>query len=96
MALYLIRRSLGRATQEDLDGASIRALSCLYNYDGLRWLTSYWNEPSGQIYCIYEAQNEQQILEHSAQARLPCDEITLVQQVIPEEYAPQIATRVNA
>ena len=96
MALYLIRRNLGQATQGDLDGASIRALSCLYNYEGLRWLTSYWNEATGQIYCVYEAQSEQQIIEHSAQARIPCDEITPVQQVNPEEYASQVATAYNA
>ncbi len=96
MALYLIRRNLGHATQGDLDAASIRALSCLYNYEGLRWLTSYWNEATGQIYCVYEAQTEQQIIEHSAQSRIPCDEITPVEQVNPEEYASQIASAYNS
>ena len=96
MALYLIRRNLGHAAQGDLDAASIRALSCLYNYQGLRWLTSYWNEASGQIYCLYDAQSEEQIVAHSAQSRIPCDEIIPVQQVDPEEYASQMATALNA
>jgi hypothetical protein len=88
--MYLIRRDLGQAAQEDLDAAAIRALSCVYNYEGLRWVTSYWNQSSGAIYCVYEAQDEQQIIDHSAQARIPCGEILPVQLVNPEEYATQV------
>ena len=90
MGVYLIRRELGPATQEDVDAASIRALSCVFNYQGLRWVTSYWDETKGTIYCVYEAENEQQIIEHSAQSRIPCDEISPVQVVNPEEYAAQM------
>jgi hypothetical protein len=90
VGLYLIKRDLGQATQEDVDAASIRALSCVYNYDRLRWVTSYWGEQAGIIYCLYEAQSEQQIIDHSAQSRIPCNEITPVQVVNPEEYAAQV------
>jgi hypothetical protein len=90
MALFLIRRDLGKAGQADLDAAAIRALSCVYNYEGLRWVTSYWNQSSGEIYCIYEAQDEQQIIDHSNQARIPYTEILPVQLVNPEEYATQV------
>jgi Nickel responsive protein SCO4226-like len=96
VSLFLIRRDLGHVSQEDVDAASIRALSCAYNYDGLRWLTSYWDEPHGQIFCIYEATDEQQIVEHSAQSRIPCNEITAVQQVNPEEYFFQVPTGAKA
>ncbi len=96
MGVFLIRRNLGQATQEDVDAASIRALSCVYNYEGLRWVTSYWNAARGIIYCLYEAQNEQQIIEHSAQSRIPCDEITPVQVVNPEEYAAQMPAALHS
>jgi hypothetical protein len=96
MPLYLIRRDLGNAGREDVDAAAIRALSCAYNYDGLRWIASYWHEPEGRTFCVYEAQNEQQIIDHSAQARMPCDEITPVQPIDPQAYNAEVTTRINA
>ena len=94
MPLFLIRRDLGPASQADLDAASIRALSCAFNYDGLRWLTSYW-DGTDKIFCIYEALNEQQIIDHSAQSRIPCDEIRLVEQIDPDDYVEQVSTMAN-
>ncbi len=90
MAVYLVKRDLGQATQEDVDAAFIRALSCVSNYNDLRWVTSYWGERAGVVYCVYEAQSEQQIIDHSAQSRIPCDGITEVQVVNPQEYGAQV------
>ena len=86
MPLFLIRRDLGQVSKEDVDAASIRALSCVFNYEGMRWVTSYWDQPGGKVFCVYEARDAQQIVDHSAQSRIPCDEITNVQQVDPAEY----------
>jgi hypothetical protein len=96
MALYLIRRDVENAGQEDVDAAAIRALSCAFNYEGLRWVSSYWDRAEGRLFCIYEAENEQQIIDHSAQARLPCDQIRPVQQIDPDAYHAAVSTRVNA
>jgi hypothetical protein len=85
MALFVIRRDAPGSTQEVIDAASWRAIACAVNYPGLRWLHSYW-DTSGQLFCVYEAEDESQIREHARQSRIPCDEVISVVVVRPEHY----------
>jgi hypothetical protein len=83
VALYKIRRCLGKISRDELDAAGYRALVCSYQFEDLVWLRSYWQPELGEITCIYEARDEAQLIEHSLQSRIPCDEISPVTEVTP-------------
>ena len=90
MPLFTVRRSLGDITKDDLDAAAFRAIVCAYEYPGMRWHESYWDVERGVLTCIYEAQNEAELVEHSNRSRIPCDDVRLVQVVRPEDFFPAI------
>jgi len=84
--LFAIRRDVPGATREDVDAAGFRAVACAYEYPGLRWVRSYWDEERGQLLCVYEARDAAQIENHSRRSRLACDEIRPVLELGPEAY----------
>ena len=84
MAVFKIRRHLGMISRDELDAAAYSALVCSYQFDDLKWLRSYWEPNLGQITCIYEAHDADQLHEHSLQSRIPCDEVSEVTEVTPE------------
>lgn len=86
MPIYSIRRDVGPISREELDAAAFRALICALEYDGLRWVRSFWDRRNGRLDCIYEAQDEAQIREHSLRANIPCDDVHEVLEVWPETY----------
>lgn len=90
MPTYSIRRVTGTISKEDLDGSAYRAIACSPYFPGLQWIRSYVDEKAGEINCIYEAQREEDIWEHSRRAGLPCDGVTLVRQIGPSDY-PEIS-----
>ncbi len=86
MPLFLIRRDVPGATQEDIDAAAYRAIACAFNYEGIKWHTSYWDKEAGRLHCVYEGQSREQIEDHSRRARIPCDEVRQVTQLMPEVW----------
>jgi hypothetical protein len=85
MPLFLIRRDVPGAGEEDIRAGIVRAVSCAFTFDGMRWVTSYWDSQNGKAYCVYEAENEEQIRVHAERARVPCDEISPVLCIGPED-----------
>lgn len=93
MPRYSIVRNVPGATQEDIDASSMRAIWCLAEYPKVKWIRSYWDPEAEQIRCIYDAPNEQMIRDHSANARIPCDDVREVAEFGPETYlAPREAS----
>jgi hypothetical protein len=86
MPLYRVRRDVGDISQEDLDAAAFRAIVCAPQFPGLRWVRSYWDKGGGHLDCIYEAANPGQLEEHARVARIPCDEVREVSELLPETY----------
>jgi hypothetical protein len=86
MALFMIKRNVQGASPTDYDAAVFRAISCAYEFDGLRWVRSYWDRQSGYSYCIYEADSAEQIREHSTLSQIACDEVFQVTDIDPESY----------
>lgn len=86
MALFLIRRHVPAATQEDIDAAAVRAIACALEFPGLRWITSYWDRAAEETLCMYEAKSAQEIAEHARRARIACDEVRPVEQFGPIDY----------
>jgi hypothetical protein len=96
MALFLIKRDVRGASETDYDAAVFRAISCSYEFEGLRWVQSYWDRDTGYSYCIYEAANEEQIRQHSSKSRIACDEVHAVTHVAPEGYTAGRMTEAEA
>lgn len=86
MPLYRIRRDVGAITQEDMDAAAFRAIVCAPQFPGLQWIRSFWDREAGRLDCVYQADEPAQIEEHAKTARIPCDEIRVVDEVMPEAY----------
>ncbi len=89
MPLFTIRRDLGPATQEDFDAAVYRAIICAYEYSDLKWIRSFWNPERGEVRCYYEARDVAQLQEHAYRAAIPCDEVALVTEILPESYSAE-------
>lgn len=86
MPLYAIRRAVGDVTPDDIDAAALRAIFCATEYDGFRWIRSYWDREAGLLNCIYEAQSAAQIREHSMRSNIPCDDVHEVTEILPGTY----------
>lgn len=86
MPLYRIRRDVGQLSQEEMDAAAFRAIVCAPQFPGLTWIRSYWDREQGRVDCIYDALDPEQIEEHARTARIPCDEVRLVEEVMPQTY----------
>lgn len=86
MPLYKIRRNVGPIIQEDMDAAAFRAIVCAVQFPGLRWQRSYWDKEAGVLDCFYEAASRQDIEDHARVARIPCDGVQEVAELLPETY----------
>lgn len=80
MQTFVILRRSAWKTSEDLDAAA--ALSAQVGdeemSDQVRWIRSYvLNEEDGTLgtVCIYQAVDEDAIMEHAQRAELPADEV---------------------
>jgi thiamine biosynthesis protein ThiC len=83
MQTYVILRRGGWKTAEDLEAAA--AVSTRIGDDEMsdqvRWIRSYvLDEEDGTVgtVCIYQAVDEDAIMEHAQRADLPADEVILV------------------
>jgi len=86
MPLYRIRREVGEISQEEMDAAAFRAILCAPQFPGMRWHRSYWDREAGRLDCFYEALTLRDVEEHARVARIPCDEIRQVDEVVPDTY----------
>jgi hypothetical protein len=86
MPLFHIRRDVGDISQEDVDAAALRAILCAPQFSGLKWQRSFWDKEAGRLDCYYEAANKHDVLDHARVARIPCDEVHEVQELLPEPY----------
>ncbi len=87
MQTYVILRRGAWATSEDLDNAA--AVSTQVGdeemADQVRWIRSYvLDEEDGTLgtVCIYQAEDEDAIMEHAQKAGLPADEVILVENTV--------------
>ena len=78
MPRYIIERSVGQLTKEQLDAAGKKSNQVLAEMQSVVWIKSYVSEAEGKIYCEYDAPNPEAIREHARRAGLPADKISLV------------------
>lgn len=76
MPRYLIERTVGRLTPEQIEAGSRRSIEVVAGMPGVAWIRTYISSAEGKIYCEYEAPNQEAVLEHARRAGLPVDRIT--------------------
>ena len=86
MPRFYVRRDVPGLTIEDVDAAAFRALACAAEIDGLEWIESAFDPSEGVFFCLYDAEDEEQIREHLRRARIPCDEVREVVTIRPLDY----------
>jgi uncharacterized protein DUF4242 len=87
MPRYIIERTVGQLSREELDAAGRKSNQVLAHMPDVVWIKSYVSELEGKIYCEYDAPNPEAILEHARQAGLPVDRISRVAlEISPEMF----------
>lgn len=78
MPRYIIERTVGRLTREQLDAAGRKSNEVIAGMPGVVWIRSYVSDAEGKIYCEYDAPSAEAVLEHARRAGLPVDRISEV------------------
>ncbi len=91
MKKFIIERELpgaGNLSAEDLKNISQKSCGVLVEMGpSIQWLESYVT--GDKIYCVYVAQNEDQLREHAKRGEFPADRVTQVATMIgPETVGP--------
>lgn len=86
MPKYLLVRTVGNLSEEDLREASLRSIEALENMPEVRWVRSYYSAEDGKIYCEYEAPSAEAVFEHAKMADLPLDRCTVVRDLEPSMF----------
>ena len=87
--IFMVRRNLQGASIEDVEAGLFRTYTCVAYFPGVKWINSYWDSEKGQALCVYEADSEQQLRDHSDRARVPCDEVIPVSMFGPTMFASE-------
>jgi hypothetical protein len=75
MPRYIIERTVGTLSREELDAAGRRSNEVLDGMPGVVWIRSYVSDVEGKIYCEYDAPSADAVLEHAQRAGLPADRV---------------------
>jgi hypothetical protein len=78
MPRYIIERSVGVLSREELDAAGRRSNEVIAGMPGIVWIRSYVSDAEGKIYCEYDAPSVEAVLEHARRAGLPVDHVSEV------------------
>ena len=89
MPEYVIEREVpgaGNLTEDEIREISLRSLAALKEMgSSIQWMHSYVTNE--KIYCVYFAQNEDQIREHGRRAGVPVNRISAVRRMVnPGKY----------
>ena len=87
MPRYIIERTVGHITPDELRAAGLKSNSVIAEMTGVVWVRSYVSDAEGKIYCEYHAPSAEAVLEHARRAGLPADKISEVSlQISPEMF----------
>ncbi|CAN5854601.1 DUF4242 domain-containing protein [soil metagenome] len=78
MPRYIIERTTGTLTREEIEAAGRKSNAVLAGMPGVVWIRSYVSDVEGKIYCEYDAPDREAVREHARRAGLPVDRITEV------------------
>lgn len=78
MPRYVIERTVGTLTEDELEAAARRSKEVAESMPGVVWIRSFVSDAAGKIYCEYDAPDKEAVREHARRAGLPVDEISEV------------------
>jgi len=78
MPRYIIERTVGSLTREQLDIVGRKSNAVLDDMPEVRWIRSYISDSAGKIYCEYDAPSIESILEHARRTGIPADTVSEV------------------
>jgi hypothetical protein len=78
MPRYVIERTVGSLTADELRAAGLRSNAVLAEMPDVVWVKSYVSDAEGKIYCEYIAPSPEAVLEHARRSGLPVDRIAEV------------------
>ncbi len=78
MPRYIIERTVGSLSKEQLEAAGKKSNEVIAGMEGVVWIRSYISEAEGKIYCEYDAPNPEAIREHGRRVGVPVDKISEV------------------
>jgi len=89
MPEYVIEREVpgaGNLTEDEIREVSLRSLAVLKEMgSGIQWMHSYVTNE--KIYCVYFADDEETIREHSRRVGVPANRVSAVRRMLnPEKY----------
>ena len=85
MPLFLVERNF--AEQVQLGSDDFHQINKITDDLGANWLASFLTADKKMTYCLYEARDTQQLLEHAKIVGIPADKIVEVSRFWPESAA---------
>jgi hypothetical protein len=86
MPKYIIFRTVGDISEEELEAANLRSIEALEGIPDVRWIRSYYSAGEGKIYCEYEAPSVEALIEHARNAKIPFDHAESVRELEPSMF----------
>lgn len=83
MDRYVIERTLpgaGDLDDQQLHDISAKSNEVLAGMDNITWIESYVSDD--KLYCVYDADDPQQIKDHAEKGGFPCDAVNPVRRTI--------------
>lgn len=91
MQSYLIEQNFGPVTPDQVPqtGSTAKRIAAEQFRDSIVWKHSHAIESDGGLtpHCLYEAADEATIRAHAQAAGIPCDNITPVRVIGPDDFA---------
>jgi hypothetical protein len=78
MPRYIIERTVGQLTPEEIESGGRKSNEVLAGMPGVVWIRSYISHAEGKIYCEYDAPDPESLREHARRAGIPVDRISEV------------------
>ncbi len=86
MPKYILVRTVGNVSEEEMEAAALRSLEAVDQLPGVRWICSYYSAEEGKLYCEYEAPSVDLVYEHARMSNLPLDRCSVVQELEPSMF----------
>lgn len=86
MPKYLLVRTVGQLSDEEIQAAALRSIGALGQMPEVRWIRSYYSAEEGKLYCEYEAPSVEAVFEHAQRARIPLDRAEVVRELEPSMF----------
>ncbi len=86
MPKFIIERTVGKLTEDQVAEALRRAQAVADELPQVKWIRTYYADAEGKMYCEYEAPHIDLIYEHARRAKVPADVVRMVTELEPAMF----------